>query len=173
MNHYWALQQRLCGTPAALNIWLLIAVISIAVAACGNSGSHQGNPPSTQSFTQVANTSSSIQKCGIVQGPGSLKVPIADSGAEQAENCFWLAFQHCNSATLVYIQGGIDPSLIRTFTIHNEIGKCLISDTKQLRIVANLPSVPETSICAGLIQRPNGLDFYACGKDGDVFVQDL
>jgi hypothetical protein len=173
MNRYVALLHRLCGTPAVLNIGLLFALISITLAACGYSGSHQDSIPSTQSSSQVANTHAPVQKCGLVQSPGSLKVPIADSGAEQAENCFWHAFQHCQPATLVYILGGIDPSLIRTFTIHNETGECSISDAKQQRIVPNPPSFPESYICAGLIQRPNGLNFYACGKDGNVFVSGL
>src|SRR5207249_1531296 len=102
-----------------------------------------------------------------------LKVPIADSGAEKAENCFWHAFQHCHPASLISILGGLKVSLIRTFTIHNESSKCSISDTKQQRSVSNSPSVAETYICSGLIQRPNGLNFYACGKDGDIFVQNL
>jgi hypothetical protein len=147
--------------------------MSISLAACGYSGSRQNRSPSTQSSAQVANTPASVQECGIVQDPGRLKVPIADSGANQAENCFWHAFQHCNPATLVYILGGIDASLIRTFTIHNETVKCLLLDAKQQRIVPNPPSVPETYICAGLVQQPNGLYFYACGKDGDIFVHDL
>ncbi len=173
MNHCRALLPRLCGTPAKLNIWLSVALISIALAACGYSGAHQGISPQTQSSAQVVNSPASVQKCGIVQGPGSLKVPIADSGAEQAENCFWHAFQHCRPATLVYLLGGVEVSLIRTFTIHNESSKCSISDTKQQRTIPNPPSVAETYICAGLIQRLNGLSFYACGKDGDVFVHNL
>jgi len=171
VNHCRALLHRLCGTPANLIIGLSIAFISIALVACAYSGAHQGISLSTQPSAQVVNTPASVQKCGIVQGPGSLKVPIADSGAEQAENCFWHAFQHCHPASLISIIGGIRVSLIRTFTIHNESSRCSISDTKQQRSASNSPS--ETYICAGLIQRPNGLNFYACGKDGDVFVQNL
>jgi hypothetical protein len=171
VNHCRTLLHRLWGTPAKLRIGLSFAFISIALAACTYSGAHQGNSLSTQPSAPVVNTPASVQKCGIVQDPGSLKVPIADSGAEQAENCFWHAFQHCQPASLISILGGMEVSLTRTFNIHNESGNCLISDTKQRRNVSNLHSVAESYICAGLIQQPNGLHFNACGKDGDVFVQ--
>ena len=127
MNHCRALLHRLCGTPANLIIGLSIAFISITLVACTYSGAHQGVSLSTQPSAKVVNTPASVQKCGIVQGPGSLKVPIADSGAEQAENCFWHAFQHCHPASLISIIGGIRVSLIRTFTIHNESSRCSIS----------------------------------------------
>jgi len=111
VNHCRALLHRLCGTPANLIIGLSIAFISIALVACAYSGAHQGISLSTQPSAQVVNTPASVQKCNIVQGPGRLKVPIADSGAEQAENCFWHAFQHCHPASLISIIGGIRVSL--------------------------------------------------------------
>lgn len=169
MNHSWGFIHSLRGTSAALNIGILIALISISLVTCGYSGSHQGNASSVQ----VVHPPAPVQNCGIVQGLGSLKVPVADSGAKQVENCFWHAYQHCHPATLIYISGGVDPAFTRTFTIHNETGKCSISDAKQQRIVPKPLSVAETYICAGLIEWPNGLNFYACGKDGDIFVQGL
>ena len=81
MNHCRAYPDRFCGTPAKRNIGISVALISIALAACGCSGAHQGISLSTQPSAQVVNTPVSVQKCGIVQGPESLKIPLADSGA--------------------------------------------------------------------------------------------
>ena len=96
---------------------------------------------------------------------------MADSGAQQAENCFWQAFQHCRSATLVFITTSVDTALIRTFTIHNNQGACSISDARQLRVVPNQPSSAATTFtCTGLVQQQQGLRFSACGQDGDIVV---
>src|SRR5262249_41831549 len=111
-----------------------------------------------------------VQQCGVVQGPGSLKLQPSDTGAEQAENCFWQAFQHCHPATLIFIRGGVDAVLMLTFTIHNVNGTCSISYTKQQRVVANPPSVARTSTCTGLVKQVQALRFTACGQDGDVVV---
>lgn len=166
------LRRWLCATPAALSIVLSIVLASTTLAACSYNGSNQSSTSSTQSQPQAQATHPpvQVQKCGIVQGLASLKVPVADTGAVQAENCFWHAFQQCYPATLVYIIGGIDTAFIRTFMIHNNNGTCSISDVKQQRNVSNPTSAAETYICAGLVQLPNGLHFSACGKDGNVFV---
>ena len=172
MIQLWGPRRWLCETPAALSIVLSIALASTALATCGYSGSNQSNTSSTpsQPKSPVTHPAVQVQNCGIVQGLESLKVPVADTSAVQAENCFWHAFQQCHTATLVYIIGGIDIELIRTFMIHNDNGTCSISDTKQQHIVPNPPSAAETYVCAGLVQLPNGLHFSACGKDGSVFV---
>jgi hypothetical protein len=172
MIQLWGTRRWLCATPAVLSIVLSIALASIALAACGYSGSNQSSASSTPSQPQAQATHPpvQVQNCGIVQGLETLKVPVADIGAVQVENCFWHAFQQCHIATLVYITGGINTELIRTFMIHNDNGTCLISDAKQQHIVPNPPSAAETYVCAGLVQLPNGLHFSACGKDGSVFV---
>jgi hypothetical protein len=105
-----------------------------------------------------------------VQGLESLKVPPSDTGAQQAENCFWHAFQQCLPATLDFITGSIDTALTRTFTIHNNNSTCSISDAKQLHTGSNTPSPATIYTCVGLVHTPNGLRFSACGEDGDVLV---
>lgn len=169
MTLHWRLHRWLSMTIVALSIGLLIALVSTGLAACGNSGSNQGNTPSTQPKTQVTQLPAEVQQCGIVQGLARLEVPVADNGAQQAENCFWQAFQHCRPASLVFVTTSLDTSLIRTFTIHNNQGACSISDARQQRIVPNQPSAARIYTCTGLLQQ-HGLRFLSCGEDGDVFV---
>jgi hypothetical protein len=171
MAQLWGLRRWLSTSAASRNVGLLIALAIVGVTACGYSGSYQGSTPSTQPSAQVIHPSVQAAKCGTVQGFGNLKVPVADTGAEQAKNCFWHAFQQCQPTSLVYIIGGVDTVLIRTFMIHNENGMCLISDAKQWHISSNLLSAPEIFACADLLQKPDGLYFSGCGKDGDIFVR--
>jgi hypothetical protein len=156
-------------TIVALSIGLLIALVSTGLAACGNRGSTQGNTSSTQPKTQVTQHPAQVQQCGIVQDLARLEVPVADNGAQQAENCLWQAFQHCHPATLVFITPSANTALIRTFTIHNNQGTCSISDAKQLRMAANQLSAVKTFTCTGLVQQ-QGLRFLSCGEDGNVLV---
>jgi hypothetical protein len=185
MSQHCGLRCWLRTIAAALNIGLLIALVSTGLAACGYSGSNQGSTPSTQSQpqaqvthppiqshpqAQVTHPPVPVQKCGVVHGLAHLEVPPSDTGAGRAENCFWQAFQHCRPATLVFITSSVDTALIRTFTIHNHNGACSISDATQQRIVPHPPSPAGTYTCTGLVQKPDGLHFTACGKDGDVLV---
>ena len=169
--YHWRLPHGRSTAFAVLSIWLMMALAGVGLAACGYSGS-QSNTPSTQSQPQAQVTHPPVpaQKCGVVQGLAYLEVPPSDTGAARAENCFWQAFQHCRPATLVFITSSTDTALIRTFTIHDENGTCSISDAKQQRIVPNPPSPAGTYTCTGLVQKPDGLHFSACGKDGDVLV---
>ena len=191
MTQHWGFRRGFCTTSAALSIGLLIAVVSAGLAACGYNGSNPGSSPSTQPQAQVTQTSTQVkhasvqvtrsptqvtlsqtqvQKCGIVQGLGSLEVPVGVTGAEQVENCFWQAFQHCHPATLVFITSSPGMTLTRTFTISNNNGTCSVSDARQQRIASNPPSPAGTYTCAGLTQKPGELFFSACGQDGDVVV---
>jgi hypothetical protein len=169
--YHGKLPQRRCTAVAVFSIGLMMALAGVGLAACGSSGS-QSSTSSTQPQpqAQVTHLPVAAQKCGVVQGLAQLEVPPSDTGATQVENCFWQAFQHCRPATLVFITSSANTALIRTFTIHDENGVCSISDAKQQRIVPNPPSPAGTYTCTGLVQKPDGLHFSACGKDGDVLV---
>lgn len=172
ISNHWRLSRVRCAAFAMLSIGFMMVLASVGLAACGYSGSNQSSTPATrsQAQAQVTHPPVPIQKCGIVQGLAHLEVPPSDTGAARAENCFWQAFQHCRPATLVFITSSVDTALIRTFTIHDNNGTCSISDAKQQRIVPNPPSSAGTYTCTGLVQKPDGLHFSACGKDGDVLV---
>jgi hypothetical protein len=155
---------------AVLSIGLMMALASVGLAACGYAGAQQGNAPSTHPPAQVTHPPVKVQKCGVVQGLGSLEAPVSDSGAQRVETCLWQAFQHCHPATLVFIRNSPGTALIRTFTISSDNGTCSISDARQQRIASNPPSAAEVYTCTSLLQKPGGLLFIACGKDGDVLV---
>lgn len=156
-------------TLIALSLWLFVALVGTGLAACGSRSSNQVNTSSTQAKTQVAQLPVQVQKCGIVQGLARLEVPVADNGAQQVENCFWQAYQHCNPATLEFITTSVDTALIRTFTIHDNQGTCSITDARQLRVMPNQLSAVKTFTCTGMVQQ-QGLRFLSCGEDGNVFV---
>ncbi len=185
VTRYWGLQQW----SVVLATGLLIALASTGLAACGYNGSPQSSTPSTQPQTQGTRSSGQVtrpqiqgtrpptqmtpsraQQCGAVQGYGRLEVVPIDNGAEQAENCFWLAFQHCQPATLIFITNNLATKLIRTFEIHDNHGTCSISDARQQRIASTPPAPATIYTCAGLIRHPRALDFTACGQDGTVVV---
>jgi len=173
LQHHRGLRSWLRTTAAIVNIGLLIALLSIGLAACSNSSA---SISSTLSQAQVAQPQAPIQvqtkmkNCGTVASLGRLEVPVNDTIGAQAESCFWRAFQHCQPATLAFIMSSIDTSLIRTFTIHNNQGKCSITDARQFRIVPRPPSQAQVFTCAGLTKLAGALRFNACGKDGNVVL---
>ncbi len=183
-----------CGLrhwSVALITGLLIALASAGLAACGYNGSTPSTQPQsqvTQPLTPTQRTSpptravpsptqttqplaqSQLQKCGFVHGFGTLEVVPKDLGGEQAENCFWQAFQHCRPAMLVFITSSLHTTLIHTFTVHTGNSLCLITDAKQFGVVSN-PHAPATIYtCTGLIRHPRALDILSCGQEGTVVV---
>jgi hypothetical protein len=152
-------QNRLSTMGAIFSLGILVALLSMAIAACGSSVSGQGNTPSP----------GPLQKCGNVQG--SLRGTIPNpSGAKQAEDCFWQAFQKCQPASLVYTAVSVDTVATRTFTIKNNGTQCSVTDAFQNEIVPQKPFAPKTYICSGVTQLADGLHFSSCGDDGDVIV---
>ena len=171
LQHSQGLQPWVRTTSVAFNTALLVALLTLVLAACGyNSASISSTLSQTQVDQPQAQTQvqTKVKQCGTVSGLGRLVVPVNDTGA--AENCFWRAFQHCQPATLVFSISSIDTSFIRTFTIHNNRGKCSITDSRQFRVVPRPPSPALVFTCAGLTRLPDGLRFAACGKDGNIIV---
>jgi hypothetical protein len=160
-------------TNAIFTSGLLIAILSIGLAACGYGSASIASTLSQdagQSQVQVQGQGNITKKCGTVQGFARLEVPVIDSVAAPVENCFVQAFRVCRPATLVYTLGSVDTVLMRTFTIHNNHGKCSITDAKQFRVVPRPLSPAQIFTCSGLTKLPNALRFNACGKDGNVVL---
>ena len=158
MTHHY----RLRCWSVALTTGILIAFASAGLVACGYNSSTQSSASLTQPQPQ-------LQKCGFVFGFGALELVPRDLGAEQAENCFWQAFQHCRPATLVFNTGArakFTSTLKHTFTTYNENGACLIADVKQIGSSSNA----KISICSGLVWHPRALDVLSCGQEGTVTV---
>jgi len=158
-------------TNAIFTLGLLIILLSIGFAACGYDSASIASPLSQNAVqSQVQGQGNITKKCGTVQGFSRLEVPVIDSVAAPVENCFLQAFRVCRPATLVYTLGSVDTVLMRTFTIHNNHGKCSITDAKQFRVVPRPLSPAQVFTCSGLTKLPNGLRFNACGKDGNVIL---
>jgi hypothetical protein len=171
MTRSWRLRGEL-HTVAVLRIGLVFVLVILELTACGSVSATQRSIPAIQSQLQAPTTHPQVkvQKCGIVQGLESLKVPPSNTDTQQAENCFWHAFQHCLPAALVFITGSIDAGLSRTLTIHETNNTCFISDERQLRTGPHASSSATIYTCTDLVHTPNGLRFSACGDDGDVLV---
>src|SRR6266849_7301608 len=146
----YLLQHRLLATGAVLILALLIVGVGVAVAFAGR-------------------TPAQGQNCGEVH---TLNTHFIESGekVQQAENCFWQAFQTCSPATLAFSKMGVDTVLTHTFTVTGNNGKCAISDTVQNGGPDAVPTPPRTYTCAGLTQQEDGLHFTSCGADGDILV---
>src|SRR5229473_1234245 len=143
LQHSQGLQPWVRTTSVAFNTGLLITLLSLVLAACGyNSASISSTLSQTQVDQPQAQTQvqTKVKQCGTVSGLGRLEVPVNDTGAAAAENCFWRAFQHCQPATLVFVSSSVDTSLIRTFVIHQNRARCSITDARQFRVVPRPPS---------------------------------
>lgn len=147
-------------TTAAVSIGLLIALLSIGLAAC--SSVLGGPPPPTQP---------PVQQCGTVHTLGPHVVAADQAGAKQAEDCLWQAFQECLPATFVFVMGSVDTVLTRTFTVETDNkGNCSLSDMRQFRMLPSPPEAPKTYLCKSMIEKTDGLHFSGCNVDGDIFA---
>lgn len=185
MTHHYGLRRW----SVVFTSGLVIALAGAGLVACGYNGSAQSSSPSTQPQSQVTSpptrvipasthttqplVQSQLQKCGFVHGYGALEVVPKDLGGEQAESCFWQAFQHCRPATLVFttsVSAKVPITLMHTFMIHNEHSNCLISDAQQFGVASNRPPLATIFTCTGLIRHPRALDILSCGQEGTVVV---
>ena len=183
MRTYPGLRRRVCSSGTVFVSGLLVALLSMGLVACGNELA--GNS-STQSQAQVSKASSAVQpraggrqepvqpqvqKCGFVQGYGALKtVPIDTGSAEQAENCFWQAFQSCHPAMLIFVTSSLHATFTHTFSIRNDNGQCSIQDSTSSGSNTSPASPSTTYTCSGVKRYPRALYFLACGKDGTIVV---
>jgi hypothetical protein len=158
-----SVRRYLRQSMVVLSIGLLLAVISAGLVACGSTAGTGGSPNPTP--TKPAQ----VQKCGSVQ-MNPRGIPINGSGAKQAEDCFWQAYQKCYAASLSFTTTGVDTILLRTFTIKNSGGQCAVSDAVQHAIVPAPLSAAKTYTCTSVTELVDGLHFSGCGNDGDVVM---
>jgi hypothetical protein len=131
----------------------LLALMGLAACAPSQNGGSPGKP----------------QACGTVQVRGNGQV-VDTTKAQQAENCFWQAYQQCQAATIIVTTMGVDSGINRTFTVIPKDGGCKVSDAEQSYVVPNHTGPLNTYTCASVQQLSNGLLFHSCGVDGDVQV---
>ncbi len=156
-------QEGLGAKLAGLSLALLLLVIAAGLAACGLGSGGAGNPTPTRP------ASNQLQKCGtvLIKPRGE---PADPTGAKQAADCFWQAFQQCHLASLVFTASGVDTLATHTFTIQNNGARCSVVDVMQHQIVPQPPTAARTYTCGGVSQEANGLRFTACGPEGDIVV---
>ena len=152
---------KLIVAPALV---LLLAVL----VGCGTSAGGQG-AQSQAASTPTPSVSYQAQNCGKVETTLSGK-PTDTSKAKLSENCFWMAFQRCQPATLNFVAHSLDTAADHTFTIKSSNGKCSISVTVKNYIVPNHLTATHTYTCGNLQMRADGLHFIACGSIGNILI---
>ena len=143
---------------------LALALVGLAACSPNQDGSGTAAAPTVTPQTH---------KCGMVHLV--LNGRIEDqTGARQAESCFYQAYQHCQPATLDFIMMGVDSGISRTFTITKNGNACVVTDIVQSYVLPTHAHNSATYTCTGgVIQTQTGLLFRSCGKDGDVAVAPL
>jgi hypothetical protein len=96
--------------------------------------------------------------------------PSDANKAKSSENCFWQAFQHCQPATLIFVEHSLDTESDHTFTIKSNNGTCSVSDTVKNYIVPNHLTSTKTYTCGNLLSQADGLHFVACGASGNIHI---
>jgi hypothetical protein len=120
------------------------------------------------------------RNCGTVS-PLSI---IGIKGANfDAELCFWLAYQHCQEATLGYYLIFIDSGTVHQITVqplqHIDVRAnpkqqfiCALSDASQYVVEINVdPGPVKTYACKGLRPQSDGLFVFGCGEEGDFLME--
>ncbi len=137
-------------------VGVMLILVGSGMIAC-NSAS-----PTTQQSSPTQ-----VQQCGQVVVPDGRQ---PDATAGQAENCFWQAFQQCQSATLMVTMMGVDAGVNHTFTVSRNGSACVVKDASQTYAAPNHQGQLMTYTCAGLVQQKGGLLFQSCGANGDISV---
>ncbi|GAC1518552.1 MAG: hypothetical protein NVS3B14_20900 [Ktedonobacteraceae bacterium] len=139
-------------------IFLLAAII---LAACGSNTTTGG---------QATPTPAQTVNCGKVQSSLAKHSPTDKAAAQQAENCFYQAFQQCRPATLTYTTFGVDAGDIHSFSLKSVNGSCTISDGVQHYIAPNPPGATSTYTCATMTKQTDGLHIQSCGSTGTILI---
>lgn len=94
------------------------------------------------------------------------------STAAQIADCFWQAYQQCQTASMHVTFMGVDAGTQHVFTLQKQQNGCQVVDTSQFYNVnfGGSHSKPETNVCASLTRTQSALHFSQCGQNGDVVV---
>jgi hypothetical protein len=142
-------------------------LLGFFLAACGSSttttgGGGQPTPTATQSTQTV--------DCGKIQSRANGIASSDKAAAQQAVNCFYQAYQKCQSATLMFSSLGLDAGVIHHFAVKNVNGSCAISDGWQHYIAPQPPAGTITYSCASMNMQTDGLHIESCGTIGSVVI---
>ncbi len=152
---------------SSLVVMALLACM-LFVAACGNNsgGAPTGNSGTPGTTATVPRT----QNCGSVHSMQDAIIQADKTKASTIENCFWQAYQHCQSASMVYTQGGIDTLTVHTFSLKSQNKTCIISDYIQHALAPHPLQPGATYTCSSLTLQGDGLHVVSCGNLGSILV---
>ena len=142
-------------------------LLGFFLAACGSSSTNTGGGGQpTPTPTRPAQT----VDCGKIQSSANGIAPSDKAAAQQAENCFYSAYQKCQPATLMFSSLGLDAGVIHHFAVKNVNGSCAISDGWQHYIAPQPPAGTITYSCASMNMQADGLHIESCGTVGSVVI---
>jgi hypothetical protein len=165
-----------------LSVTMMIALLSllaIFMSACGSPatstpGTSTGSSGGTN--TPIA-TTPGLPKAGTgkVQNCGTIRVLSQGntSNTHVAGNCFWQAYQKCQSALLVANFTGVDTITKRTLTVEPSTishTTCHVTDVLQRAIVPRPLKTIGRYGCASISHTQQELTVKACGTDGDITI---
>ncbi|HLG78283.1 MAG TPA: hypothetical protein VKX46_17850 [Ktedonobacteraceae bacterium] len=162
-----------------ISISLSLLCIGTILAACQtNAGasaspniSTQANNPTVSVVGSPSRNSGPFtqSQCGTIalNPAGKLANPKL---AQRVGNCFWQAYQQCHTASFVFMIGGIDTVLMRTFHVEKKRGACTVTDLVQYRVVPRPLPAGQSYSCKQVINDRVRLQIQECGKDGTVTV---
>lgn len=110
------------------------------------------------------------QQCGAVMTFRSIPSSMNQTMAKGAEDCFWQAFQQCQSATLTFTQSDSEASTIHTFALSSEQGSCKVTDQVQHFSPTHMPQSPTTYTCTSMQKHADGLHILSCGPLGTILI---
>ena len=137
-------------------------LLGFFLAACGTNTTTSGQATSTPTAQTV--------NCGSLHGgPGGISSPDK-VGVQNAENCFYQAFQQCRPATLTFTAFGVDAGAIHHFSVKSVNGSCTVSDGWQHYIAPNPPGATINYTCATVTKQSDGLHIQTCGDLGTILI---
>lgn len=143
------------------SVVLVFGVVG-ALAGCGATGS-------STVLSGSSGSSGVAQDCGSINvtGPTGLQSP---GQAQQDENCFYQAYQHCTPATLGATFMGVDAGSVDKFATAPAASGCAVKATVTHYIVpSNNTPTPQVYTCASLTQSSNGLTL-TCESLGTITI---
>ena len=142
-------------------------LLGLFLVACGSNGTTTGSGGST---TPTPTHPAQTIDCGKIQSRANSITPSDKAATQQAEDCFYTAYQKCQPATLVFSSFGVDTGAINHFAVKNVNGSCTISDGWQHFIAPHPPAGTTTYSCASMSKQADGLHIESCGTIGSLVI---
>ncbi|HEY4387833.1 MAG TPA: hypothetical protein VGN34_25565 [Ktedonobacteraceae bacterium] len=110
-----------------------------------------------------------LQKCGAIALNPIGKLVDAKT-AIQSGICFENAYRHCQIATLLFTESGVDTVTMHTFTIARKERACVVTSLVQHRVLPMLFKITGTYTCTAVNRTKNALLIKNCGAEGTITI---